>query len=110
VELDPFRAECNPPSVSCQSKKPLYSQSWEAISAFIEEDGLAAFILGLRKPYFGYAQASKPKDLEEAYVFLCNSLPQTRGLQIICLHKTKQISENKFGIEFNKKGDSNNQN
>jgi hypothetical protein len=34
--------------------KPFYTNNWEAINAFIEEDGLAAFIAGLRKPYFGY--------------------------------------------------------
>lgn len=48
-----------------------YSYSWTAINAFIEEDALAAFISGLRKPYFGYAQAAKPKTIEEAYAFLC---------------------------------------
>jgi hypothetical protein len=25
----------------------------------------------LRKPYFGYANAARPNDLEEAYAFLC---------------------------------------
>lgn len=49
----------------------LYNTHWEAINAFIDEDALAAFISGLRKPYFGYAQAAKPKDVEEAYAFLC---------------------------------------
>lgn len=49
----------------------VYNQAWPAISMFIEEDALAAFISGLRKPYFGYAQAAKPKNIEEAYAFLC---------------------------------------
>lgn len=49
----------------------IYNNSWQAISIFIEEDALAAFISGLRKPYFGFAQAAKPKTLEEAYAFLC---------------------------------------
>lgn len=49
----------------------IYNNSWQAISTFIEEDALAAFISGLRKPYFGFAQAAKPKTLEEAYAFLC---------------------------------------
>lgn len=49
----------------------LYNESWIAINAFIDEDALAAFISGLRKPYFGYAQAAKPKGIEEAYAFLC---------------------------------------
>lgn len=48
-----------------------YNNSWPAINAFIEEDALASFIAGLRKPYFGYAQAAKPRDIEEAYAFLC---------------------------------------
>lgn len=49
----------------------VYNQAWPAISIFIEEDALAAFISGLKKPYFGYAQAAKPKSMEEAYAFLC---------------------------------------
>lgn len=52
-------------------QNPKYNQAWAAINAFIEEDSLAAFLSGLRKPYFGYAQAAKPKSLEEAYAFLC---------------------------------------
>lgn len=52
-------------------QNPVYCNSWQAILAFIEEDALAAFISGLRKPYFGFAQAAKPKTLEEAYAFLC---------------------------------------
>lgn len=49
----------------------LYNGHWEAINRFIDEDALAAFISGLKKPYFGYAQAAKPKDVEDAYAFLC---------------------------------------
>lgn len=52
-------------------QKPLYNENWEAITHFIDEFGLAAFISGLKKPYFGYAQASKPRDVEDAYAFLC---------------------------------------
>jgi hypothetical protein len=52
-------------------QKDIYRQNWQAINQFIEEDALAAFIAGLRKPYFGYANAARPKDLEEAYAFLC---------------------------------------
>jgi hypothetical protein len=52
-------------------QKQNYNENWEAINAFIEEDALAAFISGLRKPYFGYAQAAKPASVEEAYAFLC---------------------------------------
>lgn len=48
-----------------------YASSWAAISKFIEEDALAAFISGLNGHYFGYAQAAKPETLEDAYAFLC---------------------------------------
>lgn len=52
-------------------QKEIYNNSWQAICTFIDEDALAAFLSGLRKPYFGYAQAARPKDIEEAYAFLC---------------------------------------
>lgn len=52
-------------------QKESYKNNWQAINEFIEEDGLAAFIAGLREPYFGYAQAARPTDLEDAYAFLC---------------------------------------
>lgn len=52
-------------------QKELYRNNWKAINEFIDEDGLAAFIAGLREPYFGYAQAARPADLEDAYAFLC---------------------------------------
>lgn len=48
-----------------------YRDSWKAIDEFIEEDALAAFIAGLSDPYFGYAQAARPTDIEDAYAFLC---------------------------------------
>lgn len=50
---------------------PVYAGSWEAINSFIEEDGLAAFVSGLKRPYFGYCQSAKPTNMEEAYAFLC---------------------------------------
>ena len=62
-------------------QKVLFNEHWEAIEAFINEDALAAFISGLRKPYFGYAQASKPKDIEEAYAFLCKYTSNERTAQ-----------------------------
>lgn len=52
-------------------QKQLYKDNWQAINAFIDEDGLAAFIAGLKEPYFGYAQAARPTDIEDAYAFLC---------------------------------------
>lgn len=56
-------------TLSKQNEK--YRIHWDAINEFIEEDALAAFIAGLREPYFGYAQAARPRDLEDAYAFLC---------------------------------------
>lgn len=37
-------------------------KNWDVINAFIEEDALADFISGLNEPYFGYAQAARPKE------------------------------------------------
>ena len=48
-----------------------YSAQWDVINDFIDEYSLAAYISGLRKPYFGYAQAARPKSIEEAHAFLC---------------------------------------
>lgn len=48
-----------------------YNRHWEAINLFLEQECLAAFINGLSKPYFGYAQTAQPSDLETAYAFLC---------------------------------------
>lgn len=52
-------------------QKPKYKDNWDAINAFIEEDALAAFLAGLKEPYFGYAQAAGPVDMEAAYAFVC---------------------------------------
>ena len=58
--------------IKTQAKqKQKYINNWEAINAFIDEDGLAAFLAGLKEPYFGYAQAACPEDLEAAYAFVC---------------------------------------
>lgn len=48
-----------------------YKNNWAAINLFIDEDGLAAFIAGLKGTYFGHVQAARPKDIEDAYAFLC---------------------------------------
>ena len=56
---------------SLAKQKPKYKDNWEAINAFIEEDALAAFLAGLKEPYFGYAQAACPEDMEAAYAFVC---------------------------------------
>lgn len=56
---------------SLAKRNPLYNEHWEAINHFLEQEVLAAFINGLSKPYFGYAQTAQPSDLETAYAFLC---------------------------------------
>lgn len=48
-----------------------YKANWPAINLFIDEDGLAAFVSGLKGTYFGHVQAARPKDIEDAYAFLC---------------------------------------
>lgn len=53
-----------------------YARNWECISKYIEDDALAAFIAGLNAHYFNHVQAAKPKDLEDAYAFLCKLNPQ----------------------------------
>lgn len=69
-------------TLSKQNQK--YRSHWDAINDFIEQDALAAFIAGLREPYFGYAQAARPKDIEDAYAFLCK-------------FKSKEITANNMG-------------
>jgi hypothetical protein len=56
---------------SLAKENTIYAASWEAINSFIEQECLAAFINGLHKPYFGYAQTAQPDSLEAAYAFLC---------------------------------------
>lgn len=56
---------------SLAKENAIYAANWEAINLFIEQECLAAFINGLQKPYFGYAQTAQPDDLESAYAFLC---------------------------------------
>lgn len=56
---------------SLAKQKELYNNHWEAINDFLDQECLTAFINGLNKQYFGYAQATKPEDLESAYAFLC---------------------------------------
>lgn len=52
-------------------QKEAYKENWAAVNLFIDEDGLAAFISGLKGTYFGHARAARPKDIEDAYAFLC---------------------------------------
>ena len=52
-------------------QKLRYKQNWDVINTFIEEDALAAFLSGLKEPYFGFAQAACPENIESAYAFVC---------------------------------------
>lgn len=56
---------------SLAKEKELYRLHWEAINDLLDNECLAAFINGLNKNYFGYAQAANPEDIETAYAFLC---------------------------------------
>lgn len=56
---------------SLAKQKELYRTHWEAINDFLDSECLAAFINGLNRNYFGYAQAANPEDIESAYAFLC---------------------------------------
>lgn len=78
---------------SLAKENPIYAAHWEAISLFIDQECLAAFINGLQKPYFGYAQTAQPENIETAYAFLCrfqcaeitkkqtNQIPNTSNYQ-----------------------------
>lgn len=81
----------------------LYNESWIAINAFIDEDALAAFISGLRKPYFGYAQAAKPKGIEEAYAFLC----KFNCNELISNNSKKPLNQNNQQTMTQKSGNGN---
>lgn len=82
---------------SLAKQKELYRSHWEAINDFLDKECLAAFINGLSKPYFGYAQASGPEDLEMAYAFLCKfqNAEQTKK-------HTQQPSKSNFESQSNR--------
>lgn len=73
---------------------PLYAAHWEAVNTLIEEDALAAFISGLRRPYFGYAQAAKPANIEEAYAFLCKFTSKEKNSNTIKTQKSNFMRKN----------------
>lgn len=77
-----------------------YAAHWDAINQFIEKECLAAFINGLRKPYFGYAQTAQPQNLEAAYAFLC---------RFQCAETTKKFTNKTTDSpHFNKQTSKNN--
>lgn len=73
----------------------LYLSSWTAINHFIEQDALAAFIAGLEEPLFGYVQAARPKDLEDAYAFLCTFKSKEKASNNINKFKNNNPPANK---------------
>lgn len=84
-----------------------YNQNWTVICQFIDEDALAAFIAGLRHPYFGYAQAAKPDSVESAYAFLCKftsaeKISATANYQI----KNQTQNQNQNQTKYNKQDDT----
>ncbi|XP_062556308.1 uncharacterized protein LOC134221136 [Armigeres subalbatus] len=79
-----------------------YRDNWDAINTFIDEDGLAAFISGLRGNYFGHAQAARPKDIEDAYAFLCKFKSQeinASNMEDISKAKNSNGNNSKDSIE-----------
>lgn len=75
-------------AIARQNKE--YNAHWPVICKFIDEDALAAFIAGLKHPYFGYAQAARPDDIESAYAFLCKFTSAEK------ISATQQFSQNQF--------------
>lgn len=72
-----------------------YKDNWAVINQFIDEDGLAAFISGLKGMYFGHIQAARPKDIEEAYAFLCKF--KSHGITADCMvQKPPNHQKNSF--------------
>lgn len=80
-----------------------YRDNWEAISTFIDEDALAAFISGLRGNYFGHAQAARPKDIEDAYAFLCKFKSQEINASNMDEISKTRFTNNKTQINSNNK-------
>lgn len=71
-----------------------YKDNWAAINLFIDEDGLAAFISGLKGTYFGHVQAARPKDVEDAYAFLCKFKSQEIAANSISEKSSKPNQKN----------------
>lgn len=76
-----------------------YKMNWDVINDFIDEDALAAFVAGLKEPYFGYAQAAKPKDTEDAYAFLC----MFKSKEITVQSMASNTHQKRFQKDYNPK-------
>lgn len=77
---------------SLAKQNPKYNYHWDGINDFIDEYSLAAYVGGLEKPYFGYVQAAKPKNIEDAYAFICKftSLESNKSLTQTNMPHNKQ--------------------
>lgn len=86
---------------SVARENDLYAKHWQAINHFLEQECLAAFINGLSKPYFGYAQTAQPNDLESAYAFLC----RFQNAEKTKTQTQAVFEQNQSGKAFNNKKD-----
>lgn len=93
---------------SLAKQNPKYNEHWDAINDFIDEYSLAAYVSGLQKPYFGYVQAAEPKNIENAYAFICKftsnesnrTLTQTQSAQ-----QAKKVEYNNSRPQYKQKPD-----
>ncbi|XP_055617721.1 uncharacterized protein LOC129763032 [Toxorhynchites rutilus septentrionalis] len=82
-------------------QKEVFKNNWSAINLFIDEDGLAAFISGFQGTYFGHVQAARPKDIEDAYAFLCKFKKKNKEIVANSIsEKTHHKALNKFEGPF----------
>lgn len=82
-----------------------YKRNWDAINAFIDEDALAAFLAGLKEPYFGYAQAAKPEDMEAAYAFVCKFKSRESTSSHMAAEQKSYVKNHKFRT-YTKQGET----
>lgn len=71
-------------------QNPKYNDHWEAVNDFIDEYSLAAYVSGLQKPYFGYVQAAKPNNIENAYAFICKFTSNETNREMTLHHPTRK--------------------
>lgn len=84
-----------------------YRASWPVINKMIEDDAVTAFLIGLPKDLFGLALTARPKNIEEAYAFICKfksteNISNNRMLRIGTKTETKYEKP-----QFKKYGENN---
>ena len=83
-------------------QNPKFTESWGAINEFIDQDALAAFTAGLEEPLFGHVQAARPKDMEDAYAFLCTfKSRETTANNMKQFNKIKRFPKNNQDFKDN---------